>query len=163
MRVAFCRRGGRSDDGFTLMEMLVVIAIISTLAGLLLSGVVVARRKAAEKRTSMLLVRLAHAIEVYETDFGDYPPGTGDETSGALLYAALRTTSRNGPYIELQRKELEDVDLDGVEEIVDTWGYPIRYVHHRHYDDEPGRGKFRVFSVGPDGEPGTADDLTNWD
>ena len=149
--------------GFTLMEMLVVIAIISMLAGLLMSGVVVARRKAGERRTSLLLTRLAHAVEVYETDFGDYPPGEGDETSGAMLYVVLSTMKMNGPYIELQEHELQDVDLDGVRDVIDTWGKPIRYIHHRHYDDEPGRGRFRVYSLGADGEPLTRDDKTNWD
>ena len=61
------------SKGFTLMEMLVVIAIISTLAGLLLSGVMVARKRSIRHRCSMLLTRIATAIESYELDFGDYP------------------------------------------------------------------------------------------
>ena len=69
----------------------------------------------------------------------------------------------NGPYISLQKRELDDIDFDGVKEIVDPWGLPLRYLHHRHYDDEPGRGKYRLSSIGPDGRPDTKDDRRNWD
>jgi len=156
------RRAG-DQSGFTLLEMLVVIAIISMLAGLLMTGVTAARRKAAQRRTSLMLQRIATAVENYELDFGDYPDGCGDEVSGSLLYIALTTQEMNGPYLELQQSELADQDFDGVKEIVDVWGHPIRYTHHKFYDGEPGRGKFRISSLGRDGRPDTRDDLTNWD
>jgi len=153
----------RNQAGFTLMEMLVVISIIAILAGLLMTGVTAARRNAAKRRMLMMLQRIAAAVESYELDFGDYPEGAGDEVSGALLYLALSTEEMNGPYIELQQHELVDRDFDGVKEILDVWEHPVRYTHHRYYDDAPGKGKFRVFSVGRDGQPDTRDDLTNWD
>ena len=143
-----------SEAGFTLMEMLVVIAIISMLSGLLLSGVVVARRRAVGRRALLQLVRIAVACEAYGIDFGDYPPGDGEEGSGSMLYIALATNRMNGPYLTgLTKKELVDLDFDGVKEIVDPWQQPIRYMHHSHYDEEPGMGRFRITCNGPDGVP----------
>ena len=149
---------GRS--GFTLMEMLIVIAIIAILAGLLLSGVSVVQRRQQVTRTKTLLLRIRLAVERYELDFGDYPPGNGDEVSGGLLYGALNTDRRNGPYLTgLKESELRDFDWDGIKDLLDDWEQPIRYTHHTYYDDEPGRDSFRITSIGRDGQPGTRDDI----
>jgi general secretion pathway protein G len=154
----------RGRRGFTLMEMLVVIAIITMLAGMLMGGVMVAQKHAAKRRCSVLLARIALSCENYSLDFGDYPPGNGDEKSGAMLYLALNTEKMTGPYLPgLSTRELADVDFDGVMEILDPWERPVRYLHHSMYEGEPGRGKFRIISDGPDGVPDTRDDITNWD
>jgi hypothetical protein len=71
-------------------------------------------------------------------------------------------------------------------EWTDAWGNPLVYIHHRDYgkrvilklaggalvpaaarrDPETGewyqRDAYQLYSLGPDGKPGTADDITNW-
>lgn len=59
---------------FTLVEMLVVIAIIGVLVALLLPAVVGAINNARRARMALEISQLANAVEAYKAKFGDYPP-----------------------------------------------------------------------------------------
>jgi prepilin-type N-terminal cleavage/methylation domain-containing protein len=61
--------------GFTLVEMLVVIAIIAVLIGLLLPALSGAINAARRTRMSLEISNLANSVEAYKNKFGDYPPG----------------------------------------------------------------------------------------
>ena len=64
----------RSRPGaFTLIELMVVIAIIAILAGLTLSTLGYVNRKGAESRARAEVAGLAAAIDAYKLDFGAYP------------------------------------------------------------------------------------------
>ena len=153
--------------GFTLIELLVVIAIITMLAGLLIGGVMAAKGSANKKSVQAFINALDSAIESYESLFGDYPPGKGDEESAELLYDALTTEKEGHSAFTFRKSQLTDLDNDDKPEICDHWLQPLVYTHGRHFDDEMNapRGKrFLIVSVGPDGEfeDGKGDDITNW-
>jgi prepilin-type N-terminal cleavage/methylation domain-containing protein len=80
------RAGGR---GFTLVELLVVMAIIAVLASLLIVGVGAATRRAQRGNTAALLTSLSQAISRFKSDNGYYPPVLGDPRSLAAGGAAL--------------------------------------------------------------------------
>jgi len=67
-------------DGFTLVELLVVISIITLLAGLTIAAMGGAQNSAARNRTKAEISSLSVAIESYKIDNGDYPR---DPTSAA--------------------------------------------------------------------------------
>ncbi len=67
----------RNARGFTLIEVLVVIAIIGLLAGILVPTIATARRRARQGAASMALKSVVQAIEQYKTDWGVYPPDSG--------------------------------------------------------------------------------------
>jgi prepilin-type N-terminal cleavage/methylation domain-containing protein len=67
----FCRR-----TGFTIVELLVVVAIIATLVGLLLPAVQGAREAARRTQCGNNLRQLATAVLAYETQLGHFPAAT---------------------------------------------------------------------------------------
>lgn len=154
----------RTRRGFTMIEMLTVIAIIVALSGLLLSAVMTARSRANVAHTKHIIAMLMACIEGYQVDFGDYPPGaSGGVRSSEVLYEALTTLRMNGPYSEFSQDDLVDSDVNGLYEIADHWGNPIRYYHHSEYGSEPRRFSFRLVSPGPDGdEVQDEDNVNNW-
>ncbi len=65
---------GYRNQGFTLVEMLIVIAIIGILAGILIPTIGVVRKSAANGGMAMEVNSLSAAIETYKQQYGDYPP-----------------------------------------------------------------------------------------
>lgn len=128
--------GGRA--GFTLIEVLVVIAVIAMLAALVAPNVFqhVGTAKDATARSQIEL--LGAALDAYRLDNGRYP--TTDQGLGALQgEPTIQPLPSNwrGPYL---RKAVP----------VDPWGAPFIYlspgeINPRHYD---------LISLGADGEPG---------
>ena len=143
------------ERGFTLVELLIVIAVIGILAGLALKAVGVVRENTDAALTSTLVSQLQTAIESYYQDEGLYP-GQGqksvDEETNQfpLVYLALFDDpapngkgGRNAPYLQLKedsvvvydedsgqyrkakRSERNDPDVDKF--IIDAIGGPLVY------------------------------------
>jgi len=70
-----CRHGHRTRRGFTLLELLVVLAIIGTLVGLLLPAVMRVRESANRTNCANNLKQLALAAQMYNDAFQRLPPG----------------------------------------------------------------------------------------
>jgi prepilin-type N-terminal cleavage/methylation domain-containing protein len=60
--------------GFTLMELLITLAIISLLVGLLLPALSAVRKAAREAKQHAQITTLELAISAFKNDYGDYPP-----------------------------------------------------------------------------------------
>jgi len=60
-------------QGFTLVEMLTVVAIIALLVGLLIPAVSMVRNTARETRQRSQFAAIEMALLAYKGDFGDYP------------------------------------------------------------------------------------------
>ncbi|TMP96229.1 MAG: hypothetical protein E6L07_05790 [Verrucomicrobia bacterium] len=84
MRVSTFGAGG----AFTLIELIVVIAIIIVLAGLILSTVGYVQKKGARARAETEIAAMSAALESYKADNGIYPPHDGSN-GGHALYQAL--------------------------------------------------------------------------
>lgn len=79
--LATCRRPGRGPHrAFTLVEVLVVIAIIGLLVGLIVPAVNIARRSVQRAAIVFEVQALSNAVEQYKTKFGDYPPDGSDRS-----------------------------------------------------------------------------------
>jgi len=84
--------GRRPRAGFTLVELLTVIAIIAILAAMLLPVLAAAKKHAQRVQAHLQAVDIATAIEKYDSDYGRFPvsslaqnaasAGTGDFTYG---------------------------------------------------------------------------------
>jgi general secretion pathway protein G len=92
---AACRSSGR-DAGFTLVELLVVIAVILILMGLAIPMVMRAYRNATSTRIAADLLTISTALDAFKADHGDYPRVTVEGTGFAVLTRALYGPLGNG-------------------------------------------------------------------
>jgi len=88
---------------------------------------------------------LRAAIEVFEVDNGRYP--TTAEGLAALIQQPPNAPNWHGPYITVAK----GVDLN------DPWGNAFVYA----CPGAANKNGFDLTSAGPDGKPGTADDIGN--
>jgi general secretion pathway protein G len=137
------RRAG--ERGFTLLELLVVLAILGLLAAIIGPQVI---RYLGSSRTQTAHVQAKNieaALELYKLDAGRYP--TPEEGLQALVKAPASDPSWNGPYI---------ADASA---LTDPWGKPYLL-------KIPGdHGEVDVYSLGSDGQPGgtgEAKDVGSW-
>ncbi|RME76460.1 MAG: type II secretion system protein [Planctomycetota bacterium] len=118
------RRQG-SESGFTMVEMITVMAILSILMALTLYGFDKYRKRAYQENTRALIKRLETALEQYYEDFRAYPPDGYDPDQ-----PARRGRDGNGPVIR------------GAQCLVYYLGTPLKKVY------EVGRDR-RTKTVGP--------------
>ncbi|CAA9517484.1 MAG: General secretion pathway protein G [uncultured Sphingomonadaceae bacterium] len=130
------RRSPSSEDGLTLVEMIVVLAIIALVAALIVPNVIGRPDEARATVAEADLRTVSAALRLYRLDNGDYP-------TTAQGLAALAEKPTTGPAL---RSWPEDGYLAEVPR--DPWDRP--YVYR-----SPGRaGGFDLFSLGKDGQPG---------
>ncbi len=88
------------ERGFTLVELMVVVAIIAVIAGIIIPNYVHARRQAAVSNTQANLKQIATALELYFADKQDYPAGSRVNVTPALFGGAgnsyLNATPQSG-------------------------------------------------------------------
>jgi general secretion pathway protein G len=143
MNVKHNQRRGHRQDGFTLVELLLVLAILAILAGIVLpklSGRTEQARVAAAKSQ---IATFGTALDAFEVDNGFYPRGKNGLSS--LVLKPRDAQNWRGPYLQ------KDVPLD-------PW-------NHAYIYDCPGKHNptgYDLMSMGPDGRVGGGDDICNW-
>ena len=122
------------DAGFTLLELLVVVAILGLLIGLVAP---VALRQLGNARSSIAqqsIERLGSILEMYKLDVGSFP--TTDQGLQALITRPAASARWNGPYVK------------GDSVPVDSWGRAYLY---RSPSLRSGR-EYDLCSKGPTGD-----------
>lgn len=127
----------RSDEqGFTLVELMVVIVIIGLLATVVMINVLPSQDQAMRTKARADIATLEQAMEMYRLDNLSYPSG-GDGLN------ALRSAPSNLPQPGRYRPGGYIKKLPA-----DPWGRPYQLA-------TPGRaGPFDIYSLGQDGAPG---------
>ena len=80
----------RKKTGFTLVELLTVLAIITMLIGLLVPAMATVRRFAKETKQSAQLTTIGLALTAFRDDYGDYPPSDQYSDSPGINYCGAQ-------------------------------------------------------------------------
>ena len=129
--------------GFTLLELLVVVAIIGLLAAYVGPKYFGQIGRSEQALAKTQIESFSGALNAYRVDVGSYP--TPEEGLLALVNRptdTLRATKWNGPYLQKAPPN-------------DPWGAPYIYKN-------PGsKSDFEIASLGKDGQPGGTGDAAD--
>ena len=133
-------------QGFTLIELMLVIVIVGSLAAMVVPRLT-SRLKGSQTEIARADIKgnLALALRLYAVDHNGNYPSTAQGLQALLTKPASSSVSENwkGPYLE--------------QPPVDPWKQPYVYQYpgsHPPYE-------YDLYSLGPDGEK-SDDDITNW-
>jgi general secretion pathway protein G len=136
----------RSARGFTLVELLVVLAILGLLAGLVGPQVMKFLGGSKTKTAGLQIHDLGATLDLYRLEIGNYP--SSDQGLEALVKQPGNVPGWNGPYLKKN-----DVPKD-------PWG------NEYHYRAPGEHGAFEIWSLGADnreGGDGEDKDVTSWE
>lgn len=135
--------------GFTLMELLVVIAVIGVLATLVAPSIFQHVGAAKDATARSQIEMLGAALDAYRLDNGRYPSTRqGLDAVWNAPSTDPRPSNWRGPYL---RKAVP----------LDPWGHPYLYKSPA----EQSRGGYDLLTYGADGKPGGQGDdadITSW-
>jgi len=140
----------KTDNGFTLIELMVVIVILGILAGLIVPRIMGRPEEARRMKARVQMESIETALKLYKLDNGLYP--TTEQGLQALVEAptvgSLPKKWREGGYLEKGKIPK------------DPWGNEYIYL-------SPGlHGEFDIMSYGADGQPGgegIGADINSWE
>ena len=138
-------RPGDREAGFTLLELLVVLAIMGLLAAIVAPQVLKYLGSSRSQTAKVQIQNITAALELYRLDVGRYP--TQEEGLNVLVAAAPADACWNGPYLQKAAA------------LKDPWGQAYLYRN-------PGQhGDVDVYTLGSDKAEGGANearDVGNW-
>jgi general secretion pathway protein G len=137
----------RSQSGFTLIEIMVVLVIIAALAYIVGTNVIGRLEKARVETTKIQMKQIEAALQQFRLDNAFYP-----ETQQGLEALVVEPTVGRLP----KRYDLEGY-LEGGKVPTDQWGNEFIYIG----PDQTQDGSYEIISPGPDGVYPSDDDISS--
>ena len=131
-------------NGFTLVELLLVLTILGILAGLVVPRFAHKTEQAKLTAAKTQISMLGTALDNFEIDNGCYP--SGKDGLKQLVVPSKDASEWRGPYVKGDIIPL------------DPWGNPYVYTTPGKYNPDG----YDLESAGEDGRIGTDDDICNW-
>ena len=125
-----------ASKGFSLLEIMVTITIMTMIMGAVGVGVMGYLDKSKIKQAKIDIGTISNALDLYKTEFGRYPDS--DDGLSRLVEEKI-----------LKEKKVP----------LDPWGNEYVYI----YPGSNNEDGFDLYSFGPDGKEGGNDDITNWE
>ncbi|MBM4334943.1 MAG: type II secretion system protein GspG [Deltaproteobacteria bacterium] len=126
-------------DGFTLIEIMVVVLIVGLLMTVLATNVFRRLGGAQADIARLQVSKLSQQLELYKLDNGTYP--TSEQGLDALVHE---------PTTEPRPRRYPDGGYVSSKDLLDPWQVPFKY-------ERPGKNNarsFDLYSFGADGQPG---------
>lgn len=130
-------------SGFTLVELLLVLVILGTLAAIVVPKFAGRTEQARITAAQTQIANFGVVLDAFEVDNGFYPKGKNGLQD--LIQQPKDALNWRGPYLKQEIPK-------------DPWGNDYIY-------ECPGKrneGSYDLMSMGPDGRAGGDDDITNW-
>ena len=149
MRAARHNHPRRRRGGFSLLELLIVLAIIGLIAAMVLPNLIGRQQQANIDITKEAIHNLEQALKLYAVDHNaQFPEGSSD-----ALTQLIQPVDKNNQPLPAYIEKIP----------TDAWGQPLNY----EYPNSKGTttvDKPAIWSNGPDGKDdnGSNDDLNNW-
>jgi general secretion pathway protein G len=134
-------RSVQARRAFTLVELLLVLVILGTLAAIVLPRFTGTTQRSRITATQTQISTFKTALNAFEVTMGYYPRNLVD-----LIEKPRDSQNWHGPYL----------DADAIP--LDPWGNPYVYTCPGKHNPS----SFDIQSAGPDGQLGTDDDIGNW-
>ncbi len=147
----FSRRSARLSSaaakGFTLLEIMVVLAILGLLVAVLVRNVGNDLTRGQQSAAKLFVkATMDNSLQQYRIDTGNYP--TTAQGLDALINQPQNSPHWRGPYYDSSNGQLP----------LDPWNNPYEY----RFPGTKNKAKYDLFSKGPDGVAETDDDIGNW-
>lgn len=182
------KRNPQKRRAFTLIEILVVIALLIILASITMALAGPVKNMISETRAKSQIQKISLALNEFKNKYGDFPMaenGESEEAWAELLIEAMRgdrilvrrsgkltmakfDEGRSGaepmPFLALGEFALdEDGDPESAKMILDPWDNPYQYRYNKISGGKPGQNwdapTFLLISAGADfNEPPTTED-----
>jgi general secretion pathway protein G len=136
----------KRQQGFTLLEIMVVVVIMGMLSAIVATNVMGSKEQASIEKASMDIKALDNALDMYKLDNNRFP--TTEQGLDALV-----NKPTSSPEPKSYRKDGYIKDLPQ-----DPWGNDYMYINPGTHNSS----RYDLYSLGPDGEDGTDDDIGNW-
>lgn len=134
LRVQGSGRAALRESGFTLLELLIVIAILGLLMAIATPQLMRVLGGAKQDAARLSIDALGQSLDLYKLDVGSYP--TTEQGLAALWRKPGETAGWFGPYVK------------SPDQLNDPYGKPFNYV-------SPGKAaSYELYSYGEDGQPG---------
>lgn len=138
------RRARREHAGFTLIELLLVLAILVVLASMVVTMFSGTQDRALKDAAKGQVGIFKSAINMFKYHTRNYPTELNELTTKPSDESIASRWA--GPYLDANKIPM------------DPWDHEYRFVAPGKRNAE----SFDIWSVGPDGQDGTDDDIGNW-
>lgn len=142
MRKFLKRKPANDESGYTLMELLVVLAILGLLAAIATPMVLHYLDSSKLSTAKTEISNISAGLDLFKYDVGRYP--TTDEGLKSLTSAPPGVDNWSGPYIKKANA------------LLDPWGHPY------HYRSPGEHGEFDLYTNGTKGDDSDKPAAANW-
>jgi len=141
------RRPRSAAGGFTILEIVVVLAIIGLLVGLAISNLTGIFGHSQEQIAKLFVTsEVEIPLTTYRVDMGDFPSADDGGLNALWVAPSSKADRWRGPYAK------------GTKAPLDPWGNPYHYV----YPGTHNKNGYDIWSLGQGGVDGGPNNVGNW-